>query len=124
MSTKFSMTRDINGYNGFGLVFSDQKFSASILASTNTILTVPSSAPMGGSSDSVVNNYFIALFSFQPSSSVWVSNNNTAEIPSGSSFVSTTSELNPSARLVKSGDVINFFSSSATLVGVTFYSLS
>ena len=48
MTLPFSLTRDVNGYNGFGLQFSDTKFNATIAQSTDTTLTIGGNAVMGG----------------------------------------------------------------------------
>jgi len=117
------MTRDINGYNGFGLPFSLQKYSATLAASTDTSLTIPGGSSMGAITANTYNK-FIAIFSYTPGAQVWVALNATAAVPAGSSFASTTSELNPSARQVEFGDVIHFISAdTAAEVGVTFYAL-
>ena len=124
MPTPWSMTRDINGYNGFGLAFSLDKYSATIATSTDTTLTVPSAGPLGSGTSSTSTNKYIAIFSYEPGSSVWVAVNATAAVPAGASFAATTSELLPTARYVKGGDVLHFITgdTSAT-VGVTFYVL-
>lgn len=96
MSTQFYMTRDINGYNGFGIPFSTDSKSAVLSASTAQSITVPSNF-----SD------WIAIFSYTPGASVWVDAATTAAAPTGA-FAATTSELNPAARAVKAGDVISF----------------
>lgn len=124
MPTKFSLVRDINGYNGFGLQFSDTKYSATLTQNTDTTLTVPSSGALGGSKTGLVD-FWVAIFTFAPSSLTWVANNATAGVPAGASFAATASELNPVARLVKGGDVLHFYSPGvSTQVGVVFYSLS
>ena len=111
--TQFSMIRDINGYNGFGLSFSINKFNANITQNTDTTLTVPS-----------YSSHYVAIFTFQSGSGVWVANNDTAAKPVGSTFASTTSELNPVARYVKAGDVLHFFTGdTSAMVGVVFYAL-
>jgi len=110
--SKFNLTRDINGYNGFGLMFSEDKFSVSLAATVEQHFTIP-------------GNYdkWIAIFSFTPGSEVWVANNFTATLPSGA-LSSTYSELNPTARQVKAGDVISFIASGDNIsVGVTLYAL-
>lgn len=111
--TQFSMLRDINGYNGFGLPFSINKDSANLATNTDTTLTVPSFSP-----------HYIAIFSFQSGASVWVANNATAAKPVGSTFATVSSELNPVARYVKAGDVLHFLTGDTSAqVGVTFYAL-
>lgn len=107
MSTKFSMTRDINGYNGFGILPTQDAFAAALAAGVADSVTVPA-------------NYqnWIAIFSFSPGSSVWVSFNDTAVSPAGA-FAASTSVLNPSARQVKAGDVISFYTDDTFLPTVS-----
>jgi uncharacterized cupin superfamily protein len=110
--TKFRMLRDINGYNGFGLPFSNRKYSAKLTADTAQSLTVPSDEPE-----------YIAIFSFEPGDPVWVSRNETVAIPAGA-MGATTSELNPVAREVRAGDVLQFKTSAADVeIGITLYAL-
>lgn len=126
MSTtaKFALIRDINGYNGFGLQFSSIKYSATLAQNTDTSLTVPTGASMGGVTSNTIPQW-LAIFSYEPSTATWIALNQTAASPAGASFASTTSELNPVARVVQAGDVLHFFSTgTATDVGVVFYSLS
>jgi len=124
MATLFSLTRDCNGFNGFGLQFSDTKYSSFIDQSTDTTLTIPGDAPMGIVSNVTVNKY-LAIFSFEPASQVWVANNETAEIPVGNTFSVTGSELNPTARAVNAGDVLHFITSDSAgaNVSVIIYAL-
>lgn len=123
MATSFAMTRDINGFNGFGLPFSIDKYSANLVTLTDTTLTVPGSAAMGAITSTTYNK-FIAIFSYEPGSSIWVAVNATAAVPVGGTFASTTSELNPSARSVQAGDTLHFYTAdTSAVVGVTFYAL-
>lgn len=115
MTTKFNMTRDINGYNGFGLDFSDVNYSATITAGVARSLVVP------GISTSTT---YLAIFSFEPGSKVWVVNNSTAAVPAGATFASTDSVMNPTARKCKFGDTLSFVTDDASAeVGVSFYAL-
>lgn len=123
VSTPFSMVRDINGYNGFGIMFAADNYSATLANDTDTTLACPVSSTLGGAS-SQAHNKFLAIFSYQPGASVWVANNATAAKPAGSTFASTTSTLNPSARQVQAGDTLHFYTDDTTaVVGVTFYAL-
>lgn len=125
MTTKFNMSRDINGYNGFGLTFTDTAYSASIAATTDTSLTVPSAIGLGEQGYSLNSTgQMLAVFTFDPGSSVWVANNIAASTPAGATFAATLSELNPAARLVKGGDVLHFYSSAIANVSVSFYSVA
>lgn len=119
MATKFSMTRDINGYNGFGVKFSDINYQTTLVMNVAQSLTIPSSISMGGASDS----RWLAVFSYNPSAIVWVADGATATLP-GPAFTSTASQLNPAAREVKGGDVLSFVTSDATAnLGVSLYAL-
>lgn len=124
MTMPFAMSRDINGYNGFGLQFSDTKYSASIAQNTDTTLTIGGSAVMGAAAATTYNKY-IAIFSYEAGAQVWVANNATAGVPGGATFASTSSELNPAAREVKAGDVLHFFTADASgaTVSVVIYAL-
>lgn len=113
MTTKFSMTRDINGYNGFGLISADDKYSMILATNVEQHFTVPGNF-----------QNWLAVFAYAPGSSVWTAFNNTAAFPSGS-VSSTTSELNPAGRQVKAGDVISLITNDSTndQVGVMLYAL-
>lgn len=123
MSTKFALSRDVNGYNGFGLPFSDTKYSATIAASTDTTLTIGGDASMGSIANNV--NKYIAIFNYETGSQVWVAKGATAAVPAGASFASTDSEMNPSAREVSDGDVLHFFTpdTGGASVSVIVYAL-
>lgn len=108
MTTKFNMARDINGFNGFGLIFTDTAYSCTLTASSDTTLTIPANMGLGGNGLSTTSQW-IVIFNFDPGSSVWVANGATASNPAGDTFVATSSELNPSARFVKGGDVLHFY---------------
>jgi hypothetical protein len=124
MTIPFTLTRDINGYNGFGLQFSDTKYSATIPQTTDTTLTIGGNAAMGAAAATTYNKY-IVIFSYEPGSQVWVANNETAGVPAGATFALTDSELNPSARMVQAGDVLHFYTpdSGGANVSVIIYAL-
>ena len=86
-----------------------RKFSASISAAT--ALTVP-----GGG----VGNYVAVI---KATGDIWVACfGKTAAVPAGASFAETESELNPTAKMVKSGDVLNIIPRTGTVqVSVVFY---
>ncbi len=124
MTTKFNMSRDINGYNGFGLTFTDTAYSATLATTTDTTLTVPSAIGIGKQGYATVAQT-LAIFTFDPGTSVWVANNTTAASPAGASFAATSSELNPAARLVNGGDVLHFYTTGTGVnVSVSFYSVA
>jgi len=109
--TRFSMTRDINGYNGFGLPASTINQSMVLAATVEQHITVPSSSA-----------YWIAVLSYTPGVSIWVDNIGTAVVPTGAASA-TTSMLNPSALYVKAESVLSFITSDVTSpqVSVRYY---
>jgi len=112
--TPFNMVRDINGYNGFGLVQSNTIWSTTLVANTEQHFTVPSDV-------NTPYKNILAIFSPSPGASVFIAINATAALPGGS-FAQVTAELNPSARLVKPGDTISAITADATdYLEVSFY---
>lgn len=106
------MTKDIAGYNGFGLIPSDDDFAGSLAANTAQSLTVPSKY-----------EYYIAIFSFTPGSNIWVDfTGATATVPT-TTVGAVTTELNPAGRLVKGGSSMSFITADTTTpwVNVLFY---
>jgi hypothetical protein len=106
MLAKFNMVRDINGYNGFGLQFTDINWSGILAAGVAQTITIPGS-PYAD------HQGLILIFAFQPGSNIWVARNVAAVAPSGS-VASTTSVANPTARQVYAGDVISFITNDAS----------
>jgi hypothetical protein len=106
MTVKFNMTRDISGATSFGLPFPKLVDQASF--NTTLAVGVAQSVTVPGS-----HKRWIAIFSYQPGSTVWVANNETAAVPGGA-FAVTASELNPVAREVEEGDVISFITPDTT----------
>ena len=102
MSTKLSMTRDINGYNAFGLLPTYDIQAGALAANTEQHFTVPAN-----------NEYWLAIFTFQSGASVWVDFTGTATVPA-SSVASVNTVLNPSGRQVKAGSVISLITSDTT----------
>jgi hypothetical protein len=101
-STKFSMTRDVNGYNGFGIMFSEDGQATSLAANAEQHFVIPSNYPN-----------WIAIFSYTPGSNIWVDGITTAAVPS-TSFDATTAELNPAARAVSAGQTLSFITADTT----------
>ncbi len=126
MTTQYKLQKDVAGYNGWGLPFSDLKFSASLAITTDTTLTVPSSGSIGAPLNQV--NRFLAVINVEANLSVWCALNATAAVPGGAGFAATTSDLiiggQYYAREVKAGDVLHFLAPTAgTDVSVLFYAL-
>lgn len=126
MSIQYKLQKDVAGYNGWGLQFTDLKYSASLAITTDTTLTVPLKAAMGAPLDQV--NKFLAVITVEANLSVWCALNATAAVPAGSTFAATTSDLIVGtqyyAREVKAGDVLHFLAPVAgTDISVLFYAL-
>jgi len=122
----YKLQKDVAGYNGFGLPFSDQKFTASLAATTDTTLTVPSSGALGAPHNT--NNRFLAIVSIETGGNVWCALNATAAVPAGGTFAASNSELVTGgqyyAREVKAADVMHFYTATAaTDISVVFYAL-
>ena len=108
MTTRLSMIRDINGFNTFGLPFSDTSFQTKLSIGVPQSLTIP---PLENANDSS----YLAIFSFDPGSRVYVARNATATFPS-LGFSNDVTELNPTARQVFPGDVLSFLTDIDTVV--------
>ena len=126
MATQYKLQKDVAGYNGFGLQFCDQKWSASLAITTDTSLTVPTNGAVGQALNSV--NKWLAIIQVEANLSVWFALNATAAVPAGSSFALTTSDLIIGSEYygveVKAGDVMHFFAPTAgTDILVKFYAL-
>lgn len=126
MSIIYKLQKDVAGYNGWGLTFTDLKFSASLAITTDTTLTVPSQSAIGAPLNEV--NKFLAVITVKANLSVWCAVNATAAVPAGTTFAATTSDLIVGtqyyAREVKAGDVLHFFAPAAsTDISVLFYAL-
>lgn len=129
MTTQYKIQKDVAGYNGYGLQFSDQKFSATLAANTAQTVTVPSSGSIGTPLNQV--NKFLAVVDVYNSTTegqVWCANNSTAAVPTGGTFAATTSDMivqnKDYARWVSAGDVLSFISAEAdTDICVMFYAM-
>ena len=102
MSTKLCMTRDINGYNAFGLIPTYDIWAGSLAASSEQHFVVPSN-----------NEYWLAVFTYTPGSNIWVDFTTTATVPS-STVGPVSVVLNPAGRQVKAGSTISFITADTT----------
>jgi hypothetical protein len=111
MPTKFNMTKDVAGYNGFGLVPSTDSYAGLLATSVADSVVVPSEYPQ-----------YLAVLSYTPGSNVWVNNSGAAAAPAGA-IGASASELNPAARLVKKGTTLSFLTAdtAGAYVSVLFY---
>ena len=111
MPTKLNLTRDVAGYNAFGLVPSLDSYAGVLAATVAQTITVPSEYP----------NY-LAVFSFTPGANVFVNFVTTAVTPPGA-IGANLNELNPAGRKVSKGSTISFITPDAAgaYVSVLFY---
>lgn len=130
MTTLFRTQQEVKGINDFGQQYSDQIYNATLVAATNTTLTVPGGGVMGGiSSFGGSNNNNKVMAVIRTTGNVWVAVNQTADVPAAGTFAKDTSELVTNtldkAYLVNVGDVLNFFAPTATTpsVSVAFYAM-
>lgn len=130
MTTPFRTIQETKGYNDFGQQYSDQIYNATLVAATNTTLTVPGGGIMGGvTSYGSTGNRNKMLAVIRTTGDVWVAVNQTADVPAAGTFAQDTSELVTNtldkAYFVNVGDVLNFFAKTATTpsVSVAFYAM-
>jgi len=109
-----------HGVNGFGSFLGDTQVSSTLGAGVEATFTVPSTTSMGGMA---MDSNYMAVFSYEPAKKVWVAVNATAAVPAGNTLVATASILNPSAKIVKAGDIIHVISAAAADVGIEFYQI-
>jgi dUTPase len=120
MTTQYNIPEVAHGINSFGTLFCDTIYSVTLAAATEASVTVPGNGAMGSTG---IDRY-LAVFSYKPGTSVWVSLNATATVPAGATLVATRSALNPTAKQVKAGDVIHMITATAaTDVSVEFYAI-
>jgi hypothetical protein len=105
MSTKLNMTRDISGYNGYGIMPTYDVQAGVLSDDVAQSIVAPSTF-----------SNWIAIFSFAPGASVWVSFTETAVAPTGAAAASS-SVLNPSARSVIAGQTISLVAADAAIAG-------
>lgn len=115
MSVVLNFGRDVQGYNAYAPAAASDNWSATITNGAETHITVPS-------------NYakWIAVFSYQPGSNVWVDlSGGTAIVPVGATLASTTSCLNPASRTVYAGGTISMITDNTSVdVGVSLYAVT
>lgn len=125
MTTSYNIDPNIQGVNGFGLPFCTQIFSVTLGVGADTTLAVPATAAIGAPSSNRFNKW-VAVMSYSRSNQanpVFVAVNATAAAPAGGAFAATTSEIEPAAKHVKTGDTLHFISGAAAYVTVAFYAV-
>lgn len=120
-----NMVRDVSGAVTYGLPFSNNIYSATLTANTDTTLTVPYIDAMGNATlNGTALPNIMAIISWTQGNDLFVALGATAAAPAGASFASTTSEQNPAVKYVQGGQVMHFKTASTGVnVTVSFYSL-
>ena len=115
MSTFLNNSRDVQGYNANAPYISTDKWKATLASGAESSITIPSN-----------HQVWIAEFSYQPSSNVWVDlTGATAAAPASGTLTATTAELNPSRRTVFAGGKISMITDTTTAdVGISLYAVS
>lgn len=110
-TTKFNMTKDIGGYNGFGLTKSNVIHGVLLAQNVAQSFTLPTDSAM-----------YAVVFSIQPGANVFVNDTTTATAYTGTIGL-RTSELNPMCRQYKKGTTISMITpdSSGAYVEAAIY---
>ncbi len=125
----YGVNTNLNGVNGFGRLPAKSNknligiYTTKVSATTDTSLTVPSAIANGQLATDLPE--VLAIFSYQVSSTVFVAVG-AAATPANTSgtFTATDGAINPSAFLVKGGNVLHFYPLADAYVSVEFYSLN
>lgn len=125
MTTQYNIDKVTYGVSGWGNILSDTIYSVVLGASSDTSVTVPSTAALGAPGANI--NKFIARIRIATSTkTVWFAMNATAAVPTGmGAFAATTSEilLPDNGYYVRAGDVLHFYSTAAADISVAFYAI-
>jgi hypothetical protein len=103
MSTKFLMTRDLSGTNGFGIIPTYDIQGCSLAISTAQTFTVPDNYPN-----------WIAIFSYTPGANIFIRFDGTAATVPGGTEGAIHVSLNPAARALKGGSTFSVITPDST----------
>jgi hypothetical protein len=112
VTTQFNMNRDETGAPAYAPHFCDDSWQVALAQNVAQSITVPGTY-----------RHWVAIFSYEGGTDVWVSNSGTATTPTGS-MLATSSSLNPGARSVTAGSTLSFITSSLSAeVGICLYAV-
>lgn len=111
---ELNFARDVQGFNAFAPELSDVIYDVTLSSGDHQEFIVPSS-----------NEKWTVIFSYQFGADIYVSVNNIASNPAGSTFQLTTSQMVPAQLTVFAGDSISCFNNNAIAqdVGVALYAI-
>lgn len=114
MSTVLNFQKDVQGFNTYAPRFSVNKLSTTLSNGIEETFTIPA--------------YFAnCVISIVPNAggNIWVSVNESSQLPTSGSFIASNSEQNPGPRLVNGGDVVHVITSQSTCdVSVILYAVT
>lgn len=109
--TKFLLGKDVNGNVDYSLAPCSLTYTATLASEMESTLTVPTSYGV-----------WKVLFSIEDGANVWIAYDATSAAPAGSTFATSTSELNPKIRYVNGGTVIHAVTNSTTAnISISLY---
>ena len=131
----YGVNTNISGVNGFGRQPANANgtligiYNTDVAMATDTALTVPSS--IGNGQLATDNPNVLAIISYQYGSTVFVANATaangvtTAAPDASGTFIAKPGIINPTALLVKGGNILHFYAIGATAyVSVEFYTIT
>lgn len=130
----YDINTNLQGVNGFGRrpANADKStvgiYNTQLAATTDKSVTVPSATGMGQLSTDLP--WVLAIFGYQASATVFVAvatatNGVTTAAPDTSGTITAgVSFINPTALLVKGGDVLHFYPAAQAFISVEFYSVT
>lgn len=112
--TQLVLTRDATGAVSYGLPFSDTNSLFTLAVNTEITIVAPTTA-----------SRYVAIFSYEPGTKVWVSTGLTSILLPTSTPASTLAQLNPQVREVNPGATLRFMTNDTSAqVGVSFYAIA
>ena len=131
---KYDINPNLQGFNGFSRRpanangCADAIYNTELAATTDKTVPVPSNIATGQLAND--KPWILAIMNYQANATVFVANQTasngvtTAAPDTSASFVAGVSFINPTALLVKGGDILHFYPIAQAFVSVEFYSVT